>query len=136
VLWHYRHCCKLSKVLIECEGALDAESLHHNAAGTVGETPLFVGEALKRRPGVGKVLFVDSDDLREGAVNHFASKCEGVLIFASRAKKGQRLIHDIVGCDETFPNRRQELFGLLVVNISRRGSRIPRTGINEDHGAP
>jgi hypothetical protein len=45
---------ELAEVVIESKRPLDAEPLHDHAAGAVGKAPIFVGEALKDVPGIGK----------------------------------------------------------------------------------
>jgi hypothetical protein len=74
------------EVLIEREGTLDAEALHHNPADAVGETPLFVGEVFEGGPSVGKILVVDANNFGPLPLNYMSSKGDRTMILTARPK--------------------------------------------------
>lgn len=120
-LRHDRDSAELPKVLVEGKRFGDAQLFHDDFAGTVGETPLFVGIAGEDLPGGSNVIFRQVVDRCQRTAEELLSYCERSSILTARLQERQRLIHHIIRGEERLtivfePTRRWQV---LWVNGNR-----------------
>jgi len=71
-------------MVVEREGALDLQLFHHDFAGTIGEAPFLVGEAVEGIPTFQNVFDAEKMDDGDGIIEKLPAHCYGAREFAAR----------------------------------------------------
>lgn len=87
-------------MLVKRESLVDAETLHNDAAGAVGEAPLLVAIVFEDSPRGMEILNRHPVNGRDHSGNKLARQGPAPPIFATLLEEGQELIDYVVGGDQ------------------------------------